>query len=286
MEKMILYISSNYKDILATVLVNIKILLSFSLFYGLGGMTIYSLIISRISGLSLYDCVRKSPVVLRVLFGFKYPDLKLYDLKEARMLFINTIISLFHSNLFWIDERNIQLVNATYESKDGIVKLTDLNLKRNEIEIVYEIESSNKNFKLVKDKKINKLKLDDKDFGCNMDTEHNKILIKCKGYYIFNQTKLVFESKIWRKENFEIKIDPSHFFDVQNQYDIKELIDICKWFCQLCLGLCFVLILLPFMQNNLKKIPAIIIINIIVFRLIFSFAGRLFDIFRENGCKE
>ncbi len=152
-----------------------------------------------------------------------------------------------------------------------------------------EVDLSKDNFNLVKGKnKNNKFLVNDKEFRCYVDTEENKITIKCKGYYIFNQTKLVFLSKICYGENIEIEIDASHFFDLQDQYNVKELIDICNLFCQICLGICFVLMMLLslFIGNNTQKIPAILIINIIIFRFIFSFVRRLFDVFRETKYRQ
>lgn len=290
-DEVILYISLHYKEILSFIWINIKTLLSFFFFCILSGIIGCILFYKAIRNLSLRESIKKCPVVLKMLLNFKYPNLKLYDLKAARMLFVNTFISLFRSNLFWIDERNIQLVNTVYKSEKGIIELTDFKLKSNEIEINYKIESSKDNYNLVKGKnKNNKFIVDDKVFSCYVDTEHNKITINCKGYYIFNQTKLIFLSKICYGENIKIEIDASRFFDLQVQYDVKELIDICNLFCRTCLGLCLVLMMLSsfllFIGNNTQKVPAILIINIIIFRFVISFVRRLFDIFRETKYRQ
>ena len=288
-EEIISYLSLHYKEILSFIWINIKTLLSFFFFCGLSGIIGCLLYYKIIRNLSLHESIKKCSVVLKIMFNVKYPKLELYDLKAARMLFVNAFISLFRSNLFWIDERNIQLANTVHKSEKGIIELTSFNLRSNEIEIKYKIESSKDNFNLVKGKnKNNKFLINDKEFRCYVDTEENKITIKCKGYYIFNQTKLVFLSKICYGENIEIEIDASHFFDLQDQYNVKELIDICNLFCQICLGICFVLMMLLslFIGNNTQKIPAILIINIIIFRFIFSFVRRLFDVFRETKYRQ
>lgn len=288
-EDIILYLSLNYKEILSFIWSNITTLLLFFFFCGLSGVIGCILYYKSIRNLSLLESIKKCPVVLKMLFKFKYPNLKLYDLKAARMLFVNTFISLFRSNLFWIDERNIQLINTVYKSEKCIIELTDFKLKSNEIEINYKIESSKNNYNLVKGKnKNNKFIVDDKEFSCYVDTEQNKITIKCKGYYIFNQTKLIFLSKICYGENIKIEIDASRFFDLQDQYNVKELIDICHLFCQICLDLCLVLmmLLLLYIGNDTQKVPAILMIVIIIFRFIISFVRRLFDIFRETKYRQ
>lgn len=286
-KEMILYISLHYKDIQSFICINIKTILSFFFIYSLIGIIVCFLYYKFIEKLSLYDSVKKCFVVLKILYKFKYPNLELYDLKAARMLFVNTFISLFRSNLFWIDKRNIPLSNTMHKSEKGIIKLTDLNLKNNEVEIIYKIESRNNNYNLVKGKnKNNKFVLGDKEISCYVDTEHNKINIKCKGYYIFNQTKLILFSKIRYGENVKIEIDAGRFFDLQDKYSVKELIDICNLFCQICLGICFVLILIFFIGKDFRKAPAILIINIMIFKFIFSFVRRLFDIFRETKYRQ
>lgn len=114
-----------------------------------------------------------------------------------------------------------------------------------------------------------------------MDTERITVP-KCSGYYIFNDSQLEFKSKVRNGEFFSIKIAGKHFFDYEEQYSIKELIDICSVLCQSILVVCCLIILGIFLFFNVKIVVSIICIEIFIFKSISSIARRLFDIFKET----
>lgn len=187
-----------------------------------------------------------------------------------------------HLNAFWTDIKQVQLKNAKYISKKGNIELTELKLREEEIEIFYTIKSKDNKFDLVKEK-WNFLNINDKEYKCDINTKQRKIVAKCSGYCIFNDTKLVFKSKFRYGDAFEIIIDTSNFFNYNIQFSYKELVDICSFICQMCIVLCVGLFSIVILMNlGVKVILSIGIFACMIIRLLLGIVRRFFDIFRET----
>ena len=86
--------------------------------------------------------------------------------------------------------------------------MKDWILKKEEIEIVYDLISENSKFNLVKGKNPNNiLTINNKKCSCDVDVEQKRIHVKYSGYYIFNNTRLVFQGKPRYGDFFTIEID-------------------------------------------------------------------------------
>lgn len=282
------------EDILFFVIINGKILINFLFYYSLFGIIIYVLYNFYIKKLSFWNSVKNCYIVLKLLYGFNYPILEFYNVSAIKNLVAKTFIPISQLNLFWTDKKEIQLENAQYEligKKNGIIKLTRLILKKEEIEIIYNIESKD-DIKLVtkngrgKDLNNNTTNrnifiLNNKEYVSYVDSE--KITVpKCSGYYIFNDSQLEFKSKIRNGEFFSIKIPVKQSFNYEEQYSIKELVDICGVLCQLSFFVCCLTMLFIFLCINIKIVASIICIDIIIIKSVSNITRRLFDIFRET----
>lgn len=286
------------EKILSFLGINCVILVRFFLFYSSCGIIIYVLYNFYIRKLSFQNSLKKSYRIFKLLYGFNYPILELYNINGIKKLIAKTFVPTSHMNLFWTDKREIQLKNAKYElsgKKSGIIELTNLILKKEEIEIIYNIDSKDDIKLIVKQGRGKDLNnnttnrnvfiINDKEFVCDVDTERITVP-KCSGYYIFNDSKLEFKSKVRNGEFFSIKIVGKHFFDYEEQYSIKELIDICSVLCQSILFICCLIISVVFIRLNNKIFVSIICIDIFIIKSISSITRRLFDIFKETKCSK
>lgn len=276
------------QEIIIVILENIKILALFLFFYSLIGVLcclLYNLCIRK---RSLINSFKKCPHFLHLIFRYYYkPVLEFDDFDTIKNLFAKAFIPILELNFFWVTKKHIKLENAIYKSKNGIFEMKELILKKEEIEIVYDLISENSKFNLVKGKNPNNiLTINNKKCSCDVDVEQKRIHVKYSGYYIFNNTRLVFHGKLRYGDSFTIEIDTIHFFDFENQYTIKDLINICNILCNVCFGICccifFVLLMFHFKWTSS---PAFILIQLFFFRSISSFTRRLFDIFKETRCE-
>ena len=279
------------ESILFFIVLNIKIVAKFLILYSLFGMIIYSLYSICIMHLPLLHTIKNYHKILRLLFVFKYPLLKIYNISAMKSLIAKSFIPIGHLNLFWINKKEIQLDNVKYEikgAKNGVIELNKMILKKESIEIFYNIKSKD-NIKLISKKGYgkdleNKVKnrnifcINDKEYVCEVASD--KIIINCSGYYIFNNSKLELKTKVNKGEYVNINIDASNFFDFEEKYDVKDLIDISNFLCQICFLVCFLVVLLIYINININIIFSVMIVEIIILRFLSSFTRRLFDIFK------
>lgn len=120
------------------------------------------------------------------------------DFDTIKNLFAKAFIPILELNfLGGVTKKHIKLENAIYKSKNGIFEMKELILKKEEIEIVYDLISENSKFNLVKGKNPNNiLTINNKKCSCDVDVEQKRIHVKYSGYYIFNNTRLVFQGKL------------------------------------------------------------------------------------------
>lgn len=266
---------------------NVEIIVIF-----LGIYFIFSIIMSSIYNmcirkLALFDALKGGVKFFQLLLKFNYPILELYSISSIKQLLARIFVPIFQLNFFWTGVTHIHLKNAEYKSEKGAIELNELILARDQIEIPYNIISKKDNFDLVKDKNKNRFIINNKEYGCYIDVEQKKIRVNCSGYYIFNDSKIVFESKFkYDKNVFRIEIDTNDFFAYGNQYDVKNLIDICNFLCQLCFLICFLITLFMCLCINIKILFSVLLINFLIFRGVSGLIRRSFDIFSEMKCKE
>ncbi len=277
----------NIQEILLIIRLNIKNIVIFLGIYFAISITmcfIYSVCIRK---LALYDALKDCVKFFQLLLTFNYPILELYSFSSIKRLLARVFVPISKLNMFWTDVTHIKLKNAEYKSEKGAIELTELILTRDQIEIPYNIISKKDNFDLVKDKNKNSFIINNKKYDCYIDAEQKKIRINCSGYYIFNDSKVVFEGKFkYDKNIFRIEISTSDFFAYGEQYDVKSLIDICSFLCQLCFSICCLITFFICVCVNIKIVFSVLLINFLVFRGVSGLIRRLFDVFSEMKCKE
>lgn len=272
----------NKQEIILLIMLNIKIILiSFVIFF-LFSITIYSMYNICIRKISLLNTLNNGIKFFRFLLKFKYPKLKRYRLDSIKQLIAKVFVPVFQLNMFWTTTTHINLENVEYKSEKGTIELKKMILTKDQIEIYYNIISEKHNFDIVKDKNKNSFIINNIKYKCDIDTIQKKISVNCSGYYIFNDSKIIFESKIkYNKDIFRIEINTSDFFNYGDQYDINDLIDICGFLCQLCFLICCLITLFICICINRKILFSIMLINFLVFRSLSGVIRRIFDIFSE-----
>lgn len=272
-------------DILIIILKNIEILAIFLLGYSLC-IVVFCLVYNiHIRKIPLIESLKKCSQFLCLAIKFYYePALEFYDFNSIKKLFVKAFIPISQLNIFWVTKTQIK-INANYKSNNGIFELKELILRKDKIEIIYDVISKNSKFNLVKGKNTNNnLVINNKKYPCNVDVEQKKIYVKYCGYYIFNNTKLSFHGKLRYDDSFEIDIDTSHIFNYEDQYTIKDLIDICNLLCQVCYLICyFSFLIIIFSHFKWTSSPVFILIDSMFFRIISSFTRRLFDVFSTTN---
>lgn len=186
------------QEIIIVILENIKILALFLFFYSLISVLcclLYNLCIRK---RFLINSFKKCPHFLHLIFRFYYkPVLEFDDFDTIKNLFAKAFILILELNFWGVTKKHIKLENAIYKSKNGIFEMKELILKKEEIEIVYDLISENSKFNLVKGKNPNNiLTINNKKCSCDVDVEQKRIHVKYSGYYIFNNTRLVFQGKL------------------------------------------------------------------------------------------
>lgn len=269
------------QKVLDCLFANAKLIFIFWVGYILFGISFYVIYSMCIRKKTFFKILKECPKVLKIMTKFNYPILDIYSLKQIKGLIAKAVIPIMHLNTFWTDITHIQLKNAQYQSKKGTIELTELNLKEQEIEIFYKVKSNDKKLNLVKGKS-NFLSINDIEYKCEIETAQRKIVAKCSGYYVFNDTNLIFKGKFRYGDSFEIAIDTSSFFDYNIEFGYRELVDVCSFVSQMCIVLCVGTVsIISLMRIGLKFIFAIGIISFLIIRLLLGIVRRFFDVLRE-----
>lgn len=272
----------NIQEIISLIWLNIKIIIIFFGVFFVLCIAMYFIYNMCLRKKPLLDSLNDSVKFFELLLKFDYPILNRYSFSSMKQLLAKVFIPISQLNMFWTTTTNFQLNNIEYESKKGTIKFNELILAKDQIEILYNVTSENDNFDLVKDKDKNKLIINSQEYKCHIDTVQKKISVNCSGYYIFNDSKVIFQSKIkYDKNIFRIEINTSDFFNYGEQYSIKDLINICKFLCQLCFGCCCIIVSFICVCVNIKIVFSAMVINFFVIRRGSGFMRRIFDIYSE-----
>lgn len=266
--------------ILSFVFLNSITVFIFLLIYSIGVIVAYLYYNTNVRRLPLQEALKNYKKILRFIFCYKYPKLELQDFGTMKKLMTKISVPYSQLNLFWMDEMHIHLKNVYYESgirSDITFELKELILRKNNVEFLYDTKTKN----IIKTKGKTLFILNEKEYECNVDTDQKRIIAKCSGYYILNDSKIILKSKFRQGEIFSIEIDSSNFYDNNETYNILDIINVCNIMCKLSIIIsCFIIAFICFIIN-----PSIILSAVFIafwlYRRLYSMVARILDVLKN-----